>query len=501
MGCSSSKSAEQSKQRDSKSSPKGSKTPPKGKPLSEREVLLKVFKALNGPKWKDLKESNWNTSKELNKWKGVKFDNQGITNLDTWEKFSGGHFPEEICQLTNLTRLCLGRCKLTGPIPREIGALVNLKQLLIHGNRLTGEIPTSLLKCSKLSVAQFTNNDLSGPLPQGMGPAFPLLGHISLQGNTKMFGVMPVEWDGRPNFKLQVNGTKLDWPEGHLSINSPTHPVYMVRAEKLLQLDRIISHEEALQKHPDLLVQLSETVFKFSRWHVAGKPLTDESWGQVWRDNCCFLSHRWLSPDHPDDASNTKLAQIKALLGQPGVAVEERQKKEKDSCPWKGVKWVWLDYLCVPQAPDAQVERMSAIRSLPHYIKCCGTFVSLHGTDGAPTDRQALGVYLGRGWCRLERLAALLPLNDHGTAIFLHDRAAPGRREACDLLEAGPEALDPLNGQFFDAADREAVRPCVERVAQIMRGAGGGAAPQLREVARGLLAGHDSDVNNEKKEN
>ena len=38
-------------------------------------------------------------------------------------------------------------------------------------------------------------------------------------------------------------------------------------------------------------------------------------------------------------------------------------------------RYWWVDYMCVPQSdPEAT---MTAIFSLPHYVKCCGTFVAL----------------------------------------------------------------------------------------------------------------------------
>ena len=65
---------------------------------------------------------------------------------------------------------------------------------------------------------------------------------------------------------------------------------------------------------------------------------------------------------------------------------------------------MWLDFSCVPQAADAQEDRLKAIESIPHYIDASTTFVALcppitHKELDYMCDYHS---WRNRGWCRLE---------------------------------------------------------------------------------------------------
>ena len=79
------------------------------------------------------------------------------------------------------------------------------------------------------------------------------------------------------------------------------------------------------------------------------------------------------------------------------VTLEQLQKEATDG-------FVWLDYSCVPQAADAQEDRLKAIESIPHYIDASTTFVALcppiaHKELDYMCDYHS---WRNRGWCRLE---------------------------------------------------------------------------------------------------
>ena len=74
--------------------------------------------------------------------------------------------------------------------------------------------------------------------------------------------------------------------------------------------------------------------------------------------------------------------------------------------------FVWLDYSCVPQAAEAQPERLRAIESIPHYIDASKTFMALcppvtHKELGYTCDYHS---WRERGWCRLEEQVSELKL-------------------------------------------------------------------------------------------
>jgi len=68
-------------------------------------------------------------------------------------------FPKEICDLTNLQRLCLHGNKITN-IPPEIGKLVNLKELHLIYNQITN-IPPEIGKLVKLECLTLDNNQIT----------------------------------------------------------------------------------------------------------------------------------------------------------------------------------------------------------------------------------------------------------------------------------------------------------------------------------------------------
>jgi hypothetical protein len=100
-----------------------------------------------------------------------------------------------------------------------------------------------------------------------------------------------------------------------------------------------------------------------------------------------FISHRWLSPTHPDPGG-VQLAQLKQ--GLPDDAL------------------VWCDYSCLPQEPRTPSEDevfRREIDSVPELIK--QSWVVVLGTDTDDYDRRA--------WCQFEAVLAL-QFNSHPPA-------------------------------------------------------------------------------------
>jgi len=417
----------------------------------ERDALKDIFEKLNGPRWCDSKKKDWLTNKSVSAWAGVKCNSEGNVVELALDRLGNGTWGP--------------KSRRGGTISPKIAALAHLEMLDLRANAITGMIPSEFTRLEKLQKCDLAFNKLSG-IPEGI-EKMPKLKLFRIHKNPGAKGTLPVEWDMDPDFTLSVDDTQLKWPRGWLSLAAPSFPLHLVRVSELLKLERIPSHEEAFANHPNLLVPVEELV-QFQSWRVLN-PRKQRTGEFVLRENTMFLSHRWLSDKHPDDEENSKLAQIKALLQQPRFQLRTTGKTKKidnKNIPVEeGVKFVFMDYLSVPQARTRAEEQLSAILSLPHYVKCCRAFATL---CGPPETRASLEVYLGRGWCRLERVSALCPFRGQVPEAFVHDKAAPGAVAPADLAAAAAAALNPLGGEFFAASDRDTVRPCVQAVAAHM---------------------------------
>lgn len=84
--------------------------------LSDRDILVALYEATGGPRWKA--GDNWLTDAPLERWHGVSVDAEG--------RVVGLHFLDN---------------NLTGVIPPELGNLASLRELGLAANELTGNIP------------------------------------------------------------------------------------------------------------------------------------------------------------------------------------------------------------------------------------------------------------------------------------------------------------------------------------------------------------------------
>ena len=107
--------------------------------------------------------------------------NRGIT-VSTWST---------IFQMTNLERLELHNCGLTGELPSGLSALQNLEYLDLGTNALTGSIPSWFGTFSQLRYLQLNYNDLTGSMPPELGQLLNLE-DLNL-GSNDLTGPLPTE--------------------------------------------------------------------------------------------------------------------------------------------------------------------------------------------------------------------------------------------------------------------------------------------------------------------
>ncbi len=137
-------------------------------PLSDREVLVVLYEATDGPNWTN--SENWLTDAPLAQWHGVRVDREGrVTRLRLPENGLAGRLPPEIGGLAKLDALYLPGNRLTGPIPPELGGLASLVTLELWGNAISGALPSELGGLASLWGLSVSGNRLTGPIPPELG--------------------------------------------------------------------------------------------------------------------------------------------------------------------------------------------------------------------------------------------------------------------------------------------------------------------------------------------
>ena len=135
---------------------------------SEREILMALFQATDGEHW--IHRDNWGSNLPLSQWYGVKTTADGhLWALELNDNGLKGYIPNDICGLTRLGYLYLGRNQLTGNIPEQIGEMRALRAIWMVDNHLSGALPTSLGDLPDLYYLALENNQLSGSIPAELG--------------------------------------------------------------------------------------------------------------------------------------------------------------------------------------------------------------------------------------------------------------------------------------------------------------------------------------------
>jgi ankyrin repeat protein len=208
------------------------------------------------------------------------------------------------------------------------------------------------------------------------------------------------------------------------------YPMYALPIADLQQLTRFPPHQELLK---------------------AGKLVEIKDGMDV-----LFVSHQWLSMQHPDPESNQLkcLQRVLSRLADGELDVENNWQQQivlhdrglKSKKWWKAkmtMMYVWVDYMCMPQLTSVKKEEVIshsdthqsseqpsmrcqdhskydsddskllsfAVKSLPAYVERCCMMMVLVPTD-EHRDRTEEVVdwcsWRRRGWCRLEFTAARL---------------------------------------------------------------------------------------------
>ena len=148
--------------------------------LTDRDVLVTLYKATNGPGWLD--NMNWLSDRPLGSWYGVETKNDKVIGLWLGKNNLSGILPPELSQLQDVTNLSLYNNELTGNLPHELGLLSELKSLQLSKNQLAGNIPPQLGQLKKLETLSLSENRLGGPIPPELSKLSNLIS-LQLSGN------------------------------------------------------------------------------------------------------------------------------------------------------------------------------------------------------------------------------------------------------------------------------------------------------------------------------
>ena len=166
--------------------------------LSDRDILVALYEATGGPRWKA--SSNWVTDAPLEQWHGISADAEGrIVGLNFRDNDLTGEIPPELGGLASLRVLDLGVNYLTGTIPPELGGLANLRELDLRWNDLIGTIPPELGGLANLRVLDLGFNYLTSTIPPELG-GLANLRELDLGWND-LTGTIPPELGGLANLR------------------------------------------------------------------------------------------------------------------------------------------------------------------------------------------------------------------------------------------------------------------------------------------------------------
>lgn len=125
---------------------------------SSRVNFGSMYSYINNGK---LSSSNINWLQRLTNLKEIR-----LSGIDLFEASQSTRWAEPISFLSNLSKLHLSNCRISGRIPVDhLLNLTNLYSLIMDSNDLSSHIPKQLANLTSLSVLDFRSSNLQGPIP------------------------------------------------------------------------------------------------------------------------------------------------------------------------------------------------------------------------------------------------------------------------------------------------------------------------------------------------
>lgn len=134
-------------------------------PESDRQVLLALYNASNGPGWTNASGWNGPPGGEC-AWFGIACNGGRVVVINLQANGLAGTLPA-IAALSELVQFNVRNNQLTGPLPALAG-MSRLAFFTAGGNQFSGSLP-SLAGLAALNTFEVSNNQLSGTCPAWPG--------------------------------------------------------------------------------------------------------------------------------------------------------------------------------------------------------------------------------------------------------------------------------------------------------------------------------------------
>jgi len=241
-------------------------------------ALVAFYNSTGGPGWNN--NTGWLT-RPVSTWYGVTVEEGRVIELSIYSNNLIGNIPQEVENLTSITKFTLGHhpglggnipeifdnysqikifgignCSnlsnlslwennLTGPIPPEIGNLDSLRHLDFHDNQLNGSIPPEIGNCTNLIELRLNNNQLTGNLPENLGSFFnnsEQAGYVTLDvSNNQLTDSIPFSWSD-----ILIIGGEFDFSGNSFTDIPPGNPNWILNTlsikENKMTFEDIESH-------------------------------------------------------------------------------------------------------------------------------------------------------------------------------------------------------------------------------------------------------------------
>ena len=132
----------------------------------ERSSLVALYNATNGSRWKN--SDGWLSNNDHCEWFGVSCKSGRVVELRLRYNGLRGVIPNDVADLTKLSRLSVRGNQLTGEFPDAIQNLRELKTLSLSRNSFYGPIPEWIGDLKELSWMSVSFNAFNGSLPSSL---------------------------------------------------------------------------------------------------------------------------------------------------------------------------------------------------------------------------------------------------------------------------------------------------------------------------------------------
>ncbi|CAK9020362.1 unnamed protein product [Durusdinium trenchii] len=185
-----------------------------------------------------------------------------------------------------------------------------------------------------------------------------------------------------------------------------------------------------------------------------------------------FVSHQWLSFEHPDpkgeQASFLRAALRNVINGTTQVEMDMVTESGGPGFPCEGRRWIaggylFLDWFAIPQVTAraagvnedvVKSDAAKAVQSIPAYVEVANIFLGLvcplqHYETGSICNFSS---WLSRGWCRAELWCHVLSNKPDTRVIVIHSKL-----EVEFMFALNWQHNSISNGQFTVESDRAVV--------------------------------------------